>query len=424
MANILSDFLIRIGVNTEAGKIDSMKHSLGSLTRTTLVVAGGIATFGTAVFGMANKVGNATDEFGKTADQIGVSTEFLEQFARASEYAGGSADQTVSSFVGMKDQLNELIATGKRSEALSFLGITPEDAKDTEGAINKIIKELRKIPETQKGATGTALRDTLAKQLGLDKGTLRLIQMTNDEYDGTLKRAKKYELQTKRQSQISAEFNDTQTDLIDSFKSFERIVFEGLAPSLIEMQKELEKTFANPEFRQNAIQTSKDILESFSALGQGIKELIGFARSMSKAFSSMGIGLKEFAEIIVAFKVIGLLKDMLFVFQALGKTPIGRIAGLLATVGTIALESDSVKEFISGDKKATDTAGGGGNFGGVTSAIQDSKAPMVINNNNQTVTKTMNNTIKGGDKNEIAKHIDDHFGKVAEDLKADDGGHF
>lgn len=179
-----------------------------------------------AVVGAAN----FADQLGETSERLGVSVEQLSIWGDAAKIAGGSSEAFVGSLDSLNASLTQMDVTGK-SRALPFLkelGIDMESAaykgKTAMELLPDIAESMGKMEKTQ--AIG------IGKKLGLDMGTIMMLQSGKRSLDELLQRQKDLGVVTQKQAEISAEFNDALDDTAHSFRGVWLGIAESVLPAL------------------------------------------------------------------------------------------------------------------------------------------------------------------------------------------------
>ena len=214
--------------------------NLKSAVKTLAVV--GAAAAGT-VFALAKSVADAGDFAAKSAKQIGVNAESLQEFAYAAQIGGATTKDVVTGFRLLARVVNESRG-GMQSytDALVAMGLTQEEINDTsltsDDLLLKIADSFQKmkdpiqktalaaevfgragtklIPMLNEGSAGISLLREEAKKLGivLDANTL----LASEEFQDSLLRAKSAVMGIR--NIVGAQLIPILTKLFDRFKEW------------------------------------------------------------------------------------------------------------------------------------------------------------------------------------------------------------
>lgn len=252
-----------------------------------------------------------SDELGKQAKQLGINIEMMDAWGQAVIRSGGTAEGFNSSLAGLSANLERIATTG-HSRALPFfqkLGINVKDATGHVKSAFDLLPELaEKIEHLPKNESNSILRF-----MGLDNGTIRLLQGGKHEIDELLERQKKFGNITKEDAEVAEKFNDEWSDIKQLFRN---IVVAG----------------------------DTEILPFFYELLVGIENFIVFLREHKDLvvgfFVSLAVAVGVAAE---AFGVFGGIVGIIF-------SPITLIiAGVLALSAAIAFLYDDIINFGEGN---------------------------------------------------------------------------
>lgn len=196
---------------------DGVGASMKDLLATGLGALTAIASFGGIVSGVLG-VANYSDELAKNSEQLGENINDLAAYQDLATKAGGSADGLTSVFQRLNEQTAEFSTTGNTGALPYFqkLGISMLDATGKAKRASDILPELASSFEGLSKLESTGI----GKKLGLDEGTITLLQQGRKEFDLQLKAQKELFSITKEQAAVGEEFNDTISDT--------KTVFRGL----------------------------------------------------------------------------------------------------------------------------------------------------------------------------------------------------
>lgn len=296
-------------------KADKAGDNLGKSFANLLATAGGALaatlSFGAMAAGIKQSADYA-DRLGEVADMIGVNIEALDAWGRATQMAGGSAEGFQSSLSNLSSDF-AMISTKGTSRTLPFfkeLGISLKDAQGKMRGVMDVLPEL--ADKFEKMSKQESLG--MGRKLGLDEGTIMLLQRGRREVDDMLKKQKELGVITKEQAEIAGEFNDS-LDLM------------GMA------------------FRGLFLSVGQSVLPAFKWVTDNITKLVGFFRKHSDFMTGLFIAL---GVAIMTFLVPPLITAGAAAIAAFSPFLImGAIVGALSVA--FALLYDDVMNFISGN---------------------------------------------------------------------------
>lgn len=267
--------------------------------------------------GIFSQYTQTADRIGKTAARIGASAEDLQAFGEAAKRAGGSVEGFMSSFESLNGQIQRMQAMGGKGRLtpiLEQLGISATEngkAKDT----FQILRELAGASER----IGKQKFAGLARFLGLDQGTIMLLQQGRIALDEVIKRQKELGVYTKQDFEITAKFNDAVSDLQQSFKQLAAPILQVITPALTKIAKWLTKIVQTFREHQGFIVAGLTVI---AATMSGV---------LLKAAIALGAALMPLLLPIAAIAGLGLIFDDIATYAEGGETA---FQGLWEAIGT------------------------------------------------------------------------------------------
>lgn len=296
-------------------KADKAGSALGSSFGNLLATAGGALaatlSFGAMSAGIKQSADYA-DRLGEVADMIGVNIEALDAWGRAAQLSGGSAEGFQSSLGALSADF-AMIATKGTSRTLPFFKELGINLKDANGKMRDVMDVLPELAD--KFATMSKQESLgMGRKLGLDEGTIMLLQRGRREVDEMVKKQKELGVVTAEQAEIAGEFNDT-LDLM------------GMA------------------FRGLFLSVGQSVLPAFKWIAEAITKVVGFFKKHSDFMTGLFIAL---GVAIMAFLVPPLLTAAGAALAAFAPFLImGAIVAALSVA--FALLYDDVMNFIAGN---------------------------------------------------------------------------
>lgn len=214
-------------ISTVDDEAKSLKASFGKAAK----AAAGFAVALIAVNAVKTAViqtAQQADTLGKFSDRLNENVELVDAWGQAAVRAGGSAE----GFRGSLESLNEKIvetAVKGTSDILPFLnqmGIAFADANGRARSTLDLLPELADSFQNLSAGESAAI----GKRLGLDAGTIQLLQQGRSEVEKLIDRQKSLGTITKEQAQLSAEFNDSLADLKQVFQTVVRLMVVEVLP--------------------------------------------------------------------------------------------------------------------------------------------------------------------------------------------------
>lgn len=267
--------------------------------------------------GIFSSYTQTADRIGKTANRIGASAEDLQAFGEAAKRAGGSVEGFMGAFESLNGQLQRMQAMGGKGRItpiLKQLGISATDngqVKDT----FQILRELAGASER----LGKQKFAGLARFLGLDQGTIMLLQQGRIALDEVIKRQKELGVYTKQDFEITAKFNDAISDLTQSFKQLAAPILRVITPALTTVANWLTKI-------------AQTFREHQGFIVAGLTVIAGvMSGTLLKAAVALGAALKPLLAPIAAIAALGAIFDEIAVYAEGGETA---FEGLWRAIGT------------------------------------------------------------------------------------------
>lgn len=171
----------------------------------------------------------SADAAGKLARELRVDVEELQAWQGAAVRAGGDAAGLAGSIKSLNDGLLEMQTTGGGKAATVFyqLGMS---IRDSEGRIKSADKLLYDLSGKLSGMSQSQAL-YWGEKLGLDEGTINLLQRGQKGVAELLKQQRELGLYTKKDAEDSRKFNNTLADMWQSMRSLGAIIARALLPA-------------------------------------------------------------------------------------------------------------------------------------------------------------------------------------------------
>lgn len=218
--------------DTEQSAVGATKASDGaskqfvSMGAKALSAVGGIVAVTSAITGLISTAARI-DELGKFADLIGENLEDIDAWGGAVVRAGGSADGFRGSIKSLNEKMVDASVKGF-NEITPFFNQLGISIVDVNGKVKSTIDILPELASSF-DRIGKQKALGIGQKLGLDTGTIALLQQGSSAVDKLIERQKKLGLVSNEASMISAEFNDIMAD----FKQVSDFTSQSLLINLV-----------------------------------------------------------------------------------------------------------------------------------------------------------------------------------------------
>lgn len=214
------------------GKADKAGSALGTSFTSLLATAGGALAAAFSVGAMMNGITAAADyadRLGEVSSALGVNIEELDAWGRAAIFAGGSAEGLQASIATLSGDF-AMIATKGTSKTLPFFKELGINLKDAHGNMRSVMDVL---PELADKFEGMSKQESMGmgRKLGLDEGTIMLLQRGRREVDELVKKQKELGVTTEAQAEMAGEFNDAMDTMSMAFRSLFMSVGQSVLPA-------------------------------------------------------------------------------------------------------------------------------------------------------------------------------------------------
>lgn len=225
MASKLGDFFVELGAKPNTAGIKSFGSSLNGLLGTVGKIYAGILGLGGAVLIGTHKMAKEMAELSRSAKDVGASAKELDMFQNMFKLAGLNAEQA-------KDTISELNAQvlgfkfGEYKEQLGIkLGLAPQDFS------GKFLKDFELIKERLNQRYKPEEKEAVLSEIGLG-GALRLLRLTNAEYEDIKKQSQELGLLTEAQAKSAERYMQSFARLSIIVKTIKRDLAEISMPGI------------------------------------------------------------------------------------------------------------------------------------------------------------------------------------------------
>lgn len=307
-----SDGLKEISAETEgttqkANKMGNNFVEAGNRIIRALAPIAGVVALVNRTMNFASKA----EEMSFLAQNTGLAAEKFQALAIAAENYGGSAEGIAGSLQGLNTNLNNMRfgrGGGGVEDAAITYGINLYGANGLATAdelLMNVAKRFESLNQTQ--------QIDLGQRLGLDEGTIRLLQTGVANVQAELERGRKYSLFTKEDIENSRKFERTMRDIKLGLAQIFGVVARSLLPSFISLGDKIREVIDFTLDNATAIKGFFLALSSiFAALA--VKSVIAFAPLylLLGLAGSFGLVLADLEAMLRGGKsVVGDFKDSL-----------------------------------------------------------------------------------------------------------------
>ncbi len=294
--------------------INTVGKSFGNMIRQAgawLLAVGGTAAL---VHGAINAK-NYADRLDELSKALDVDIEKLDVWQNAVKLNGGTIEGFQDTVKSMTASLNAFATTGHSRIAPFFqqLGIRLTDttgkARNFFDILPDIADAFQKIGKSE--ALGIGLR------MGLDQGTIMLLQQGRREVETVIKRQKELGVVNKQDAEIAAKFNDQIDDTGHAFRSVFTLINSIVLPPLTAFLHGMQE--AATWLRKNSDFTKGVVIPVITALGAAMGILA--IRTIAATWPFLVI-VGAIAAVALA---IGIVYDDIKTFEAGGRSVTGRI---------------------------------------------------------------------------------------------------
>lgn len=208
---------------TEVGEhfLDMAKEAAGAL-----VALAGIGMAAEEIMHTAE----IADELKKTSDALEVNIEDLSAWNDAVREAGGPGANFTETLKHLTAGMAQVDVLGK-SRMLPFFQELGVKMLDAQGKIRPVMNLLPELAE-KFHAMGAQKSFGFGEKLGLDQGTIMLLQRGRNEVDEVIRKQKELGVVTKEQAEIAEKFNDQLEETRHAFRSMWTDIGSSLLPAL------------------------------------------------------------------------------------------------------------------------------------------------------------------------------------------------
>lgn len=246
MTGMIDEIFIALGLKSDGVK-KGMKEAEGAISQGVSSITSKLSALG-AAFTAAMSLGVAfkqyteqADAMGKLADALDVDIEKMHAWGEAAARAGGSVEGFQGSLQSLTTQLarQATVGTSRAAKMLEGVGIDAGEIGRQRQAFD-VMMDLAEKAESM----GKQEFFGLGRSLGLDQGTIMLLQQGRTALKDAIQAQKEFGVYTKEDAKVTADFNDRMADFGQVFRSFAAIVFRMVLPTITKFIQLFNKAIA------------------------------------------------------------------------------------------------------------------------------------------------------------------------------------
>lgn len=282
---------------------------------------------------------NAADAVGKLSDAIGVNMEDLQAWSEAAARAGGSVQGFQNTIQMFNQRLQATVLAGGKDEtskALQSMGVAAVDAS---GKARDAFDVLRDMASSAEGLSKAEFKG-LAEKLGIDRGTIMLLQSGRKSLDELIQRQKELGVYTKEDAEIAAKFNDATADMMQVIKAASAGVMRVLVPAITWLTEKL--TIVVGFFRDNSqfVVSTLGVIAGILA-AKLVPAMLDLAKAGARAMA-------PFAPFIALVVGLGLVIDDLWAYIEGGDSVLSELWSEFGTGEEISKALSDAWQFLKG----------------------------------------------------------------------------
>lgn len=328
MASPIDSLLTELGFEYNPKDLEKFNKGVNDSIETVKSLTKKVVASTAALFGFTVATTSATDKQGKLSNEIGVSVGMIDALEFATKKAGGEASGLGNSLRQLSSRASEAArGIGSGIEAFGMLGISTTTSNGHIKTADSLLLEVSKKFE----GLSKSRQIELAEKLGLSDSIL-LLQEGEDGIRRLVNEAKSLGVTTKQDTAISAEFQDSLTEVWQVIKDISRSVTRQLAPVFNEMNDQF-----TAWWKQNRDLVLQNIPAFFEKAAKWLKVL--------SIAVGVFLGLKLFAILASGVTVV---KSLTASLAVLGSTLLAAPVAILAAVTALAGLAQDADVFFKG----------------------------------------------------------------------------
>ena len=242
----IDELFISLGLKTDGVKkgAKEAENAISGMTSTITAKLGVLSAAATAAFSVFSRFGEyvgQADAMGKLANALDVDIEKMHAWGEAAARAGGSVEGFQGSLQSLTAQLarQATVGTSRAAKMLEGAGIDAGEIGRQRQTFD-VMMDLAEKAETM----GKQEFFGLGRSIGLDQGTIMLLQQGRAALKEQIRLQKEFGVYTKEDAKLTADWNDRVADFGQVMKSFSAIIFRMVLPAMTKFVEYVNKAVA------------------------------------------------------------------------------------------------------------------------------------------------------------------------------------
>lgn len=242
----IDELFIALGLKTDGVKkgAKEAESAISGMTSSIVAKLGVLSAGAAAALSVFSRFGEyvaQADAMGKLADALDVDIEKMHAWGEAAARAGGSVEGFQGSLQSLTAQLarQATVGTSRAAKMLEGVGIDAGEIGRQRQAFD-VMMDLAEKAETM----GKQEFFGLGRSLGLDQGTIMLLQQGREALKEQIRLQKEFGVYTKEDAKVTANWNDRVADFGQVMKSFSAIIFRMVLPAMTKFVEDVNKAVA------------------------------------------------------------------------------------------------------------------------------------------------------------------------------------
>ena len=291
----------------------------------------------TAVLNSALQAATYANSLADVSKSIGVSVEQISLWSDAVASSGGTVEGFQGTLRGMAMDFAQIETTGK-SRLLPFFKELGVRVTDSKGKIKNVMDVLPDLADAlSKVSAQKALG--IGQKLGLDEGTIMLLQSGRREVDAVLARQKELGVVTARQADIAKKYKDQLADTAHAYRTLSLEVATAVLPVFTYLSRKIEQVI-------NFITSHKDLTVGFfiavggAVMAYAVPAFIALAAATIEIWGPIAILVGIISALASAF---ALVYEDVMVFMRGGDSLIGRVLDWITSFKAFKVVVDALR---------------------------------------------------------------------------------
>lgn len=231
MATVIDALVVTLGMDLAgmkqgAGEANGVLEQLGKTAQKALAIIGGVALLKSAITNYLD----AADAVGNFSRALGLDVEMVQMWGNMAQRAGGSADAMQGTIKTLTEEMVKLKAYGM-SPTLGMWQATGVSMRDANGQIKTVDQMLLGLAERMEGMSAVR-QDIIGKRLGLDEGTITLLQKGKKGLEEMLLRQKELGVYSKQDVELARKVKVAFADLKQAWDMTAAVAMRALVPAI------------------------------------------------------------------------------------------------------------------------------------------------------------------------------------------------